>query len=429
MYVIRRGSTYYLNVRIGNKHLRISLGIHDRRTAIFKATAIAQRVDEHRSKHPQCTYSELHALCRYLVRTERLELPPSSPPLAQAIAPLPVKAKGPLLSRLAKEYVAEGKHGAWRQGQIADVERTIHDFFALMGDMEAGGFDQQQARTLKERLSRCPRYYGLRPEFKGKTLLEIVESGHQYETITPVTINNRLRKLTSWMNWCVSNGYLQANPLSGMKVMEASAKDARLPFDQRDITTLLTHSSLTKEARKNPWRYWLPLLARATGARLEELSQLYLDDIVEEQGITCIKIDDARTDQKLKNPSSRRIIPLHPDLLEMGLRDHLEELKQQGQERLWPELKAVRGKYGYAVSKWFGVYRHKQGITDPRKTFHSFRHSFIDDMREAGIADSLLKDMVGHGDTAVTFAVYGKRRFIEQMRAAVSLIKLGKNDN
>ncbi|MDC7831383.1 hypothetical protein [Pseudomonas benzopyrenica] len=237
MYVIRRGSTYYLNVRIGDQHLRISLGIQERRAAIFKATARAQQVDEHRSKHPQATYSELQTLCRNMVLTERLERLPSSPP-NRVSPPLPVRANGPLLSRLAKEYVAEGKQGAWRQGQLADVERTIQDFFALMGDMEAEVLDQKQARTLKERLSRCPRYYGLRPEFKGKTLLEIVESGHQYETITPVTINNRLRKLTSWMNWCVSNGYLQANPLSGMKVMEASAKDARLPFDQRDITNL-----------------------------------------------------------------------------------------------------------------------------------------------------------------------------------------------
>ncbi|KTT48151.1 integrase [Pseudomonas oryzihabitans] len=425
MFVIRRGSTYYLNVRLGSQHLRLSLGIQERRAAIFKATAIAQRVDEHRSKHPQATFSELHALCRCLVRTERLELLPSSPSLPSHSSSLPAKAKGPLLSRLAKQYVEEGKHGAWRQGQIADVERTIHDFFALMGDMEAEAFDQQQARTLKERLCRSPSYYGLRPEFKGKTLLEIVESGDQYEVITPVTINNRLRKLTSWMNWCVSNGYLQANPLSGMKVMEASAKDARLPFDQREIAALLNQASLMREARKNPWRYWLPLLARATGARLEELAQLYLDDVVEEQGILCIKIDDTRPDQKLKNPSSRRIIPIHKELIELGLIEHINNLKEKGEQRLWPELKQVRDRYGYAASKWFGTYRHKLNISDPRKTFHSFRHSFIDDLRNHGIEDSLLKDLVGHGDHGVTFAVYGKRRFIERMNEAVNILKLG----
>ena len=51
--------------------------------------------------------------------------------------------------------------------------------------------------------------------------------------------------------------------------------------------------SLVAVAYKHPWRYWLPLLGRATEARLEELCQLRADDFIEQQGIQCIRIDDS----------------------------------------------------------------------------------------------------------------------------------------
>lgn len=132
-------------------------------------------------------------------------------------------------------------------------------------------------------MSRCPQYFGLRPEYEGKTLKQVVESGATSKTITAVVVNNRLRKLSAFLNWCKSNGYIPDNPLLGLKVMTGSAKEARLSFDRHDLTTLLDLSLLRAEARKHPWRYWLPLLGRATGAQLEELCQLRVHDFIEHQ--------------------------------------------------------------------------------------------------------------------------------------------------
>lgn len=122
------------------------------------------------------------------------------------------------------------------------MERALRDLFELMGDMPAEAFNVQQARLLKERLSRCPQYFGLRSEFEGKTLIQVVEPGSTYETITAVTVKKRLRKLSAFLNWCKSNGYVVDNTLAGMKVMTWSAKDARLSFEQHDLTTLLNQN-------------------------------------------------------------------------------------------------------------------------------------------------------------------------------------------
>ncbi|AJQ45908.1 MULTISPECIES: site-specific integrase [Pseudomonas] len=431
-YIVRRQSVYYLNLRLPkhlfpNRHtLRVCLQLRERQAALFLASSLAQQVSNHLSEHPLTSPETLRALCSQW--RESAPKPATFPaPTAPRKATAPTaksKSDGPTLAALSKLYIEEGKRGGtWRQTSTEDIERALAELFELMGDMPAVDFDAQQARLLKERLSRCPQYFGLRPEFKGKTLKEVVESGSTYKTITAVTVNNRLRKLTAFLNWCKVNRYVTENPLAGMKVMTGSAKEARLSFDRHDLVTLLDHEALRKEARKHQWRFWIPLLGRYTGARLEELCQLRTDDFIEHQGIQCFRIDDSSEGQNLKNTGSRRVLPIHPTLIELGLLQHVESLKATGADRLFPDLEAVRGKLGHAPSKWFGRYKTKLGITDTRKTFHSFRHTFIDDLREAAVQDSLIKRMVGHEDSSVTFGIYGSRTPIAAMRDALLCIE------
>jgi len=429
-YIVRRQSVYYLNLRLPKRlfptrhTLRICLNLRERQAALFLAASLAQQVHNHLNEHPLADLQTLRALCSQWRDTT--PAPTIQPALRKAPAATVMRSSdGPTLATLSKLYIEEGKRGGtWREVSTHEVERSLRDLFELMGDMPVEAFDVQQARLLKDRLSRCPQYFGLRPEYEGKTLKQVVESGATYKTITAVTVNNRLRKLSAFMNWCKSNGYIADNPLVGLKVMTGSAKEARLSFDRHDLTTLLNHDVLRREARKHPWRYWLPLLGRATGARLEELCQLRVDDFIEQQGLQCIRIDDSREGQKLKNASSRRILPVHPALIELGLLQHVETVRATGADRLFPELEAVRGKLGHAPSKWFGRYKTKQGITDARKTFHSFRHTLIDDLRDAGVPDSLIKRIAGHEDGAVTFSIYGSRSPLRAMAEALQRIEL-----
>lgn len=428
-YLIKRGALYYFNLKLP-KHLfprchtlRLSLNIRQRQTALFLAASLAQQVHSHLNEHPM---ADIHALRRLCSEWRDSVHSPTIQPVARKGQTIAVKrnSDGPTLATLSKLYIEEGKRGGtWRTVSTFEVERALHDLFELMGDMPAEAFDVQQARLLKERLSRCPQYFGLRPEYKDKTLRQVVESGSTYKTITAVTVNNRLRKLSAFLNWCKANGYIMENPLAGLKVMTGSAKEARLSFDQHDLITLLNLDALKSEARKHPWRYWLPLLGRATGARLEELCQLRVDDFIQQQGIQCIRIDDSQDGQNLKNSSSRRVLPIHPALIKLGLLLHVESVRATGADRLFHELEAVRGKLGHAPSKWFGRYKTKQGITDPKKTFHSFRHTLIDDLRDAGVQDSLIKRIAGHEDSSVTFSIYGSRVPIKAMLQALTHIR------
>lgn len=95
-----------------------------------------------------------------------------------------------------------------------------------------------------------------------------------------------------------------------------------------------------------------------TGCRLEELGQLTLSDIKTEGEIGYLDINTLDDGKPLKTKGSRRKIPLHPELIRLGLNAHLERLRRKGGTRLYPELeRAPRGEPMAARSKWWGRYR------------------------------------------------------------------------
>ena len=76
--------------------------------------------------------------------------------------------------------------------------------------------------------------------------------------------------------------------------------------------------------------------------------------------------------------------------------------------RLFPELKARRDGYRQTVSKWFGRYRERCQICEEGKVFHSFRHTVIDQLKQAVVAKEKIAALEGHEDDSETFGRYGK---------------------
>ena len=86
-------------------------------------------------------------------------------------------------------------------------------------------------------------------------------------------------------------------------------------------------------------------------------------------------LNDAE-DKSLKTQSSNRIVSLHPHLVEIGLIDYVEDVKNSGTVKLFPNLKSeTNTKYGSAVGRWFARYLKNLEIKKKGKNFHSFRHT------------------------------------------------------
>lgn len=80
-----------------------------------------------------------------------------------------------------------------------------------------------------------------------------------------------------------------------------------------------------------PFHYWAPLLGLLTGARVNEIAQLLLDDILAEDDVYYLNLEsDSESGKKLKNANARRKIPIHSTLIDLGFIDYVNALKMPG---------------------------------------------------------------------------------------------------
>lgn len=199
-------------------------------------------------------------------------------------------------------------------------------------------------------------------------------------------------------------------------------RDRFTPSDLQDIFTAgkwfstgrgaLTAAGTYREFL--PYYYWLPLLGLYTGARINELAQLYLVDIKKTvAGVWYLSIGelDEGGKKRLKNAGSRRNVPIHSSLLALGLIQWKCALEKAGYARLFPELShdELKG-FGKAATKWFSAYLKRLGWPrDNRKVFHSFRGTLVSVcMNELGMKKHDVARISGHAVDGGTFADYIK---------------------
>ncbi len=172
-----------------------------------------------------------------------------------------------------------------------------------------------------------------------------------------------------------------------------------------------------------PEKFWIPLIGFLSGMRLNEICQLHTDDVVTIDGVPCFDVNDAG-DKQLKTASSRRVVPIHPQLMEIGLLDYVARMRKAGHQRLWMNLTLRRDGYAQAFSNWFQRFNRAHITDDPRKVFHSFRHTVADTLKQKGVAEPIIAELLGHAATSITMGRYGKRFQPRIIRDALSCISL-----
>lgn len=225
------------------------------------------------------------------------------------------------------------------------------------------------------------------------------------------TTNHKIGILKTIFRTAVDYELVAVNPAVDVRTQTTAGPKPRVAFTADDLNRLFQSEIYTEGKRPvgggRDAAYWLPLLALYTGARVEELAQLMVGDVryADGQG-HYLYISDEAKHAKLKNASSKRRIPVHPLLDACGFVDYAQRQKASG--LLFPHLKPnPRSKLGGYFSSFFSHYlRHTVGITDARKVFHSFRHTFKDACRAVGIEEAVHDALTGH-TTAAASRKYG----------------------
>jgi len=169
-------------------------------------------------------------------------------------------------------------------------------------------------------------------------------------------------------------------------------------------------------------------LATDCPARLSEIVDAHTRDIVFMDGVWVMKIRKKyrSPDQRLKTKVSIRIVPLHSALLAEGFLDYVDSV---GDGPLFPQITLDaygrrNGKISSPLSKWL---RNVVEIRDPKKPFHSHRHTATSFLRNTLTPDGhpVVKEdveryLTGHAGKGA-HAGYGKQ-WIETLKAAIEII-------
>lgn len=244
------------------------------------------------------------------------------------------------------------------------------------------------------------------------------------------TVTKKLSFVSAMLQTAYDAGYLPANVARGLKVPRAKVETIkRMSFPKDSLIRIFGTRVYTERARPlaggGEAIAWVPMLALATGARLEELCQLRVADVLEHDLGWMLNIEDGEG-QRVKTSSSRRLVPLHSDVIAAGFARFVQDQRRSGHEWLFSDLEPDHdGRRGGNFGKFFARFlRQNQwcGITDRRLVFHSFRHTFKTLCREHGVAEEVHDALTGHVGSTVGRS-YGMVP-IERLVAAVGSLKL-----
>lgn len=166
-------------------------------------------------------------------------------------------------------------------------------------------------------------------------------------------------------------------------------------------------------------KYWLPILALFHGGRLTEFAAMPVDDLKQTPGGSWY-FD--LTDRKVKNATSKRTLPLHPHMIELGFLTYVETVRKTNSPWLFPDLDhETKHGPGHAFSKWWGNWMDAHGLTDPTITHHSWRHTWKRAARQSEVKEEMHDVISGHKGQAVSRS-YGEGADVDAL--AVEMAKI-----
>ncbi|EGQ9060138.1 tyrosine-type recombinase/integrase [Vibrio parahaemolyticus] len=239
------------------------------------------------------------------------------------------------------------------------------------------------------------------------------------------TLRDYLAAIKQFMNWCVVQELINTNPFAQVKLptKSTSSHSQRQRWGEKELTRLFSSRAFQEQDLSFQWASKVMVLH---GCRPSEACQLRVADIHIDGPIPIISFTDSGEQQHLKNLSSKRQVPIHKRLLESGFLDYVKERQQQKQAQLFDFI--PRGK----DFDWSKDFRDIMGDVltacgfkaGSRPTAYSFRHTFVDELKQANIEEHVVAQIVGHKNASMTYGHYGKQLPVEKLVDAVNAFTL-----
>jgi integrase len=199
-------------------------------------------------------------------------------------------------------------------------------------------------------------------------------------------------------------------------------EDKQRALNDVEVEKLMNSAVMAEYAEdaKQAHKYWLPMIGLFTGARVNEICQLNPQyDIVEDEktGVWYFNLTEETpggdgVDKSHKNESSKRKVPIHSKLIELGLLDYCERAKKAGHDRIFNGWKPKQGKASYYAEEFFRDYLKDINLRDDKTVkkkvlgMHCLRSTFashyvlrrVKEGVTRNQAMSEIRPIIGHAD-------------------------------
>lgn len=354
------------------------------------------------------------------------DLDPPEQQLAQPAKTAPAQ-KIMTLADTIKDYTDEkrdGKNWAFKteSEKLGHLE-LLKEILSADADVKTlGALD---AKKVKDMLKVYPKNREKNGATRGNRPLSEVLDMPGIEKLGTTSVNKYLQTYGDLFNWAKRNGHVERNCFAGLGIRQNKVRgqESRIPFTpvqmERILRAVLNNE---RDLAKKDYQKWGPLIGIYTGARLNEIAQLHLKDICEVDGIWCFDFNDEGDRKSLKTEASRRLVPLHQRLIQLGLPDYVRDKHHLGQQKLFPTFTHdPKNGWGRRLGHHFNTRLLPElGIKSKELVFHSLRHTVVTQLMQSGVDLAVVQALVGHTRQGVTHQNYFKQGYtLQQLSEAI----------
>ncbi|WP_187182266.1 site-specific integrase [Rhizobium sp. WL3] len=345
----------------------------------------------------------------------------------------------PLLDDVKKPFLEDKKRSGTSVGACEEIYRNIDDFLEIVGDKSINKYTKADVREYLAVIQSVPPNSRKKVAYRDLKLREISKKAQGTKEKGPdvATVHKKFDAVAGFFRWlCRHYDHMPSNPFNDMRPQERkkNVRDERHPFTIDELRRIFSTPPYTGAKSASRWLtpgsvvlkdrgvYWLPLIALYSGLRLGEILQLRKGDIQEEDGVHYIDVND-HDGKSVKTNAGHRRVPIHPRLTEMGLLSYVRQLPELGTRLIndIPLSGRAKDRSGRGSRKMAELLI-TSGVKTDKNSFHSFRHTFEDACRMAGIDHAVMNILQGHvqGDMSDR---YGHGRYsLTKLSEAISKI-------
>jgi integrase len=227
---------------------------------------------------------------------------------------------------------------------------------------------------------------------------------HPDRTFKGKTALNNWTAVQALMNVAEDVGLIPRNVWGGM-TLEVTGSEKRTKHTNEELKQLFNtplffergYPALNNVSPDDA--YWCMLLGLWTGARIGEIAQLEMADVLVQNGLEVLSIHGRSGTIKTEN--SERVIPVPPELIRLGFIEWATSRREAGTVKLFETLHRVGAVTPAEImSEWNREYRKNVGAaTGPLNGFHRFRHTVRSALAALHVGRETADALTGHGAT------------------------------